>query len=101
MLDSYEGAHITHSVFQLAMGWTVGGPEFDFWQGQDFSPLHVVPTRNGGSSLGVKRPEREADHSRPTSAELKNTWIYIATSPYAFMAQGLNSQAQGQLYFFV
>jgi hypothetical protein len=34
----------------------------------------------------VERPGREADHSPPTSAEVKNTWIYTFTSPYVFMA---------------
>jgi hypothetical protein len=32
----------------------------------------------------VKRPGREADHSPPYSAEVKNAWIYNSTSPYAF-----------------
>jgi hypothetical protein len=40
----------------------------------------------GGSFPGVKRPGREADHSPPTSAEVKKIWIYTSTSPYAFMA---------------
>jgi hypothetical protein len=35
---------------------------------------------------GVKRPGREADHSPPTSAEVKKMWIYTSTTPYAFMA---------------
>jgi hypothetical protein len=35
---------------------------------------------------GVKRPGREADHSPPTSAEVKKMWIYTSTPPYAFMA---------------
>jgi hypothetical protein len=30
-------------------------------------------------------PDIEADHP-PTSAEVKNTWIYISTPPYVFMA---------------
>jgi hypothetical protein len=34
---------------------------------------------------GVKLPKREAIHSRPASAEDKKMWIYISTSPYAFM----------------
>jgi hypothetical protein len=34
----------------------------------------------------VKRPKREADHSPPTSAEVKKTWIYTSTPPYVFMA---------------
>jgi hypothetical protein len=29
---------------------------------------------------------READHSPPTTAEVKNTWIYTSTPPYVFMA---------------
>jgi hypothetical protein len=34
----------------------------------------------------VKRLDREADHSPPTIAEVKKTWVYISTSPYVFMA---------------
>jgi hypothetical protein len=36
-------------------------------------------------SPGVKRPELEADHSPPTSAEVKKIWIYAPTPPYAVM----------------
>jgi hypothetical protein len=34
---------------------------------------------------GLKRPGREADHSPPTSAEVKNTWNYTSISAYVFM----------------
>jgi hypothetical protein len=34
----------------------------------------------------VKRPEREAVRSPPTSADVKRTWIYTSTTTYAFMA---------------
>jgi hypothetical protein len=58
--------------------------------------LHVVQTGSGahqashtkgtgGSFPGVNLPGREADHSPPTSAEVKKTWIYTSTPPYAFM----------------
>jgi hypothetical protein len=51
--------------------------------GQNFSPLHSVQTSSGaypmstGASLsrfppGVKRSGREADHSPPSNAEVKN-----------------------------
>jgi hypothetical protein len=40
----------------------------------------------GALSPGIKRPGRGADHSPPTSAEVKKMWIYISTPPYAFMA---------------
>jgi hypothetical protein len=36
--------------------------------------------------MGVKRPEREADHSPPSSTEIKNVWSYTFTPEYAFMA---------------
>jgi hypothetical protein len=40
-----------------------------------------------GSFLGEKPQEREADHSLSFSAEVKKTWIYTSTPPYAFMAR--------------
>jgi hypothetical protein len=40
----------------------------------------------GVPSLGVKRPGREADHSPPSSAKVKNAWSYTSTPQYAFMA---------------
>jgi hypothetical protein len=46
-------------------------------------PIQWVP---GAISLGVRRPGREADHSLPTSAEVKKIWIYTFIPPYAFMA---------------
>jgi hypothetical protein len=52
---------------------------------RNFSLLHCVQTGpgdhpasyqigigGGGPSPGIKRPEREADHSPPSSAEVKN-----------------------------
>jgi len=38
----------------------------------------------GALSLGVKRPDREADHASPSSAEVKNAWSYISTPPIRF-----------------
>jgi len=32
-------------------------------------------------SPGVKRPDRKADHSSPSVAEVKNVWSYTSTSP--------------------
>jgi len=37
-------------------------------------------------SSGIKRPEREAGHLPPSSAEVKNAWSYTFTPPYAFIA---------------
>jgi len=34
--------------------------------------------------LGVKRTGREADHSFPSSAEVKNVWSYTSTPQYVF-----------------
>jgi hypothetical protein len=57
-------------------------------------PIQWVP---GALSLGVKRPGREADHSPPSSAEVKNAWSYTSTPQYAFMAW-CSVKAQEQLY---
>jgi hypothetical protein len=46
--------------------------------GSSQPPIQWVP--------GVKRPEREADQSPATTAEVKKMWIYTSTPPYAFMA---------------
>jgi len=54
----------------------------------------------GGFYLGTTRPEREADHSPPSSAEVRNAWSYTSTSQYVFMAWCL-VKAQGQLYFYL
>jgi hypothetical protein len=43
------------------------------------------PVGTRGSFLGVKRPGREADHSHPSSAEVKNAWSYTSVPQYAFM----------------
>jgi hypothetical protein len=41
-------------------------------------PIQWVP---GALCLQVKRPGREADHSPPSSAEVKNAWSYSSTPP--------------------
>jgi hypothetical protein len=46
-------------------------------------PIHWVP---GALSLVVKWQGSEADHSPQTNAEVKKTWNYTSTLPYAFMA---------------
>jgi hypothetical protein len=59
--------------------------------------FHVVQTGSGthpasypmGTGVifpGVKRSVREADHSAPTSAEIKKTWSYTSIPPYVFIA---------------
>jgi hypothetical protein len=50
---------------------------------QTGSRAHPVPYPMGTGALtpGVKRPEREAKHSPPSSAEVKNAWSYTSTHP--------------------
>jgi hypothetical protein len=54
---------------------------------QTGSGAHQVsdPMGNEDSFSGGKLGGREADHSTPTNAEVKNTWIYTSTSPLTFM----------------
>jgi hypothetical protein len=64
---------------------------------RDFSLLQCPERLWGPSSLifnayrrrfspSVKRPEREYNHSPPSSVEVKNKWSYTYTSPYAWLA---------------
>jgi hypothetical protein len=43
-------------------------------------------TSSGALSPGLKRPGRETDHTTPSSAEVKNTWIYTSTPSYVSTA---------------
>jgi hypothetical protein len=66
--------------------------------GVRFSLLHVFQTISGADSLSypmgtggvlfpeLKWPGRQSYHSPPTNVKIKNTWIYISTPPYVFMA---------------
>jgi hypothetical protein len=47
------------------------------------TPIQWVP---GALNLRLKRPGLETDHSPPTNAEVRKTWIYTSTPSYAFMA---------------
>jgi hypothetical protein len=69
--------------------------EFESQYDQESSLLHIVQTSSGvhptsytmgtwGSFPGVERSGREADHSPPTSAEVKIMWIYKYTPPYVY-----------------
>jgi hypothetical protein len=82
----------------IRTGWTIGNLGFDSRRGLRISvfttasrpalgptqlPILWVP---GVLSLGLKRPVREADHSLPPSAEIKNAWSYTSTPQYICMA---------------
>jgi hypothetical protein len=62
-------------------------------------PIQWVP---GALSLAVKRPGREADHSPPSSAELKE-WVELYLhSPNMPSWRGAQlKEAQGQLYLYL
>jgi hypothetical protein len=75
------------------MGWTIGvqfpaGAIIELFLhattsrpalGLNQPPFQWVPV---ALSLGVKRQGREADHSPPFSAEVKNEWRYTSTPLY-------------------
>jgi hypothetical protein len=80
------------------MGWMIGVLGFDSQRGLGIflftttSRIAVGPTQPhiqwvpGALALGVKRPGNEADHSPPSSAEVKNEWSCTSTPQYVFMA---------------
>jgi hypothetical protein len=88
---------IAQTVQRLATSWTTDGSEFDFFLFSIASrpvlgPIHLLPNvYQGLFPPGVKRQRREADHSPPTSAEVKKTRIYKSTPPYVFMVQSFIS----------
>jgi hypothetical protein len=55
------------------------------------------PMGNSGTFPGVKRQQREADHSPPSSAEVKNALRYTALPQYTLLAW-CSVKAEGQLY---
>jgi hypothetical protein len=60
-------------------------------------PIQWVP---GALSLGAKRPRREADHSPPSSAEVKNAWSYTPIPPVRLHGVVLNQSTGTTLPFF-
>jgi len=60
-------------------------------------PIQWVP---GALSLGVKWQRREADHSPPSSAEVKHAWSYLH-SPNAPSWRVAQLKARGQLYLYL
>jgi hypothetical protein len=50
--------------------------------------------------VGVNQPVCKADHSPPSSADVKNAWSYTSTPQYAFMAWR-SVEAQEQLYLYL
>jgi hypothetical protein len=89
------------------MDWKIGVLGFDSQRGlgifhhrvQSGSGAHPAsyPMGTRGSFPGVKPPGREADHSPPSSAGVKNAWSYTSTPPVRLHGVVL-SWAQGQLY---
>jgi hypothetical protein len=74
-----------------------GRPGFDSRQVMKFFSIHHVQAGPGPTqppvqwvpralSPGLKRPEREADNSPPSSAEVKNAWRCTSAHPHVFMA---------------
>jgi hypothetical protein len=55
------------------------------------SPRLLCNGYRGALSWGVKRAGREADHSSPTSAEVKKTWIYTSTRLYGVVLNELST----------
>jgi hypothetical protein len=89
----FKRAMTAQSVQRWAMGWMIGVLGFNSWRGLGIflfttasgttlgptqPPIQWVP---GAVSLGVKRQECEADHSPPSSAEVKECVELYLHSP--------------------
>jgi hypothetical protein len=51
-----------------------------------WGPPSLLSNGYWGPFPGDKVAKREADHSPPTSAEVKKMWVYTSIPPYVFMA---------------
>jgi hypothetical protein len=61
-------------------------------------PTQPIQWVLGALSLVVNRPRREADHSPPTSTEVKKTWIHYPTRLHCIMHNQLCIRATLRLY---
>jgi hypothetical protein len=100
---------IAQSMWRWATGWTIGVLGFDsrhelgiFLQATA-SRTDLVPTQppiqwvTGTLSLGVKQPGREADHSPPSSAEVRE-WVELYLHSPIRLHGVVLFKAQGHLY---
>jgi hypothetical protein len=89
LIRLYRSMSSRDSAVGIAAGYRLDG----LWGGlrvrvgKRFFSFPLPPNR--GSK--VQWLGREADHSPPTSAEVKNTWIYTSSAPYVFKANRLIS----------
>jgi hypothetical protein len=64
-----------------------GQPRFDSRQGPTQPPIQWVPWPE------VNRPGREADHSYPSSAKVKNACSYATTAPLSLHGVVFNQES--------
>jgi hypothetical protein len=50
-------------------------------------------------SPGVKQQKSKADHSRSSTATVKNAWSYTTNSPYVLMELCLINEEEEEFYF--
>jgi hypothetical protein len=58
-----------------------------------------IQCKRGTFSLKIKWLGCEANHSPPSTADIKNAWIYSSTPPNTFMMWCLINQEKGLHYF--
>jgi hypothetical protein len=105
---------IAQSVQRWATGWTIGVLGFDsrrelgiflftIASRMDLEPIEPpIQWVPGALSLGVNRPGREADHSPPSSAEVKECVELYLHSPNMPSWRGaqFKKKSQWQLYLY-
>jgi len=86
---AYSIIYQDRMISRVTMDWAIwdsipGRAKFSlFWNVQTGYEATQLPVR---WVPGLKRPRREADHAPSTSAQIKNEWSYISTTPRAFIA---------------
>jgi hypothetical protein len=83
------------NIIRRAWDAQLGNLDSNSGRGRDFSPFHSIQTSSaaqpasypvggyqGALLLEVKVSEHEADHSPPSSGEIKNAWNYTFTPSF-------------------
>jgi hypothetical protein len=63
-----------------------------------WGPPSLLSYGYGAIAPGIKRPERKTDHSYPSSVEVQNTWSYVSTPPYVFIAWCLMNHKDNTIF---
>jgi hypothetical protein len=82
-IEEVHNLYSSANIIRMMKYWWMRWAGYVARMGRRGMRIEWVP---GALSPGIKWPRRAGDHSPPTSAEVKHTWIDTSTPLYAFIA---------------